>query len=77
MHVGKTVKSVWMQLKRIAAYLAAGSPEGNEFYINGPETLPAPLSPEEEAQVIAQLSQDRGMCKVLIEHNLRDRKSVV
>lgn len=71
MHVGKTVKSVWMQLKRIAAYLAAGSPEGNEFYINGPETLPAPLSPEEEAQVIAQLSQDRGMCKVLIEHNLR------
>jgi len=71
MHVGKTVKSVWMQLKRIAAYLAAGSPEGNEFYINGPETLPAPLSPEEEAQVIAQLTQDRGMCKVLIEHNLR------
>ena len=60
-----------MQLKRIAAYLASESPEGNDFYINGPETLPAPLSQEEEAQVIAQLVEDRSMCKVLIEHNLR------
>lgn len=71
MHIGKTVKSVWLQLKRIAAYLAAERPEGNDFYINGPETLPAPLSPEEEAQVIAQMMEDRSMCKVLIEHNLR------
>ena len=71
MHIGKTVKSVWMQLKRIAAYLAAERPEGNEFYINGPETLPATLSPVEEAQVIAQRMEDRSMCKVLIEHNLR------
>ena len=71
MQIGKKAKSVWLQLKRIAAYLAAKRPEGNDFYINGPEALPAPLSPEEEAQVIAQMMEDRSMCKVLIEHNLR------
>ena len=71
MEVGKTAKNVWMQLKKLAAWLAAGSPEGNEFYINGPETLPPPLSTEEEAQVIARLTEDRSVGRILIEHNLR------
>lgn len=43
------------------------------FYINGAETLPLPLSPEEEAEALAEL--DGAHAEVirarLIEHNLR------
>lgn len=41
------------------------------FYINGPETLPPPLSPEREAEAIAAMKEDPGKRKLLIEHNLR------
>lgn len=40
-------------------------------YINGPETLPPPLAPDEEADIISRLESDRTLCSVLIEHNLR------
>ena len=41
------------------------------FYINGPETLPPPLSREEENEAILRLESDDGARQVLIEHNLR------
>lgn len=41
------------------------------FYINGPDTLPAPLTQEEEADVIEHLNDDPAMRSVLVEHNLR------
>lgn len=41
------------------------------LYINGPDTLPRPLSPEEEADVIARLEREDAMRSVLVEHNLR------
>ncbi|MEG1932140.1 MAG: sigma factor, partial [Pygmaiobacter sp.] len=42
------------------------------YYINGPETLPAPLCAEEEALVFAGLAAGRADCReVLITHNLR------
>lgn len=44
---------------------------GGIFYINGPETLPPPLSSEEEAKVIASLESDVNAKTVLVEHNLR------
>lgn len=41
-------------------------------YLNGGETLPAPLSPEEEKELVAKLSEgDRSAREKLIEHNLR------
>ena len=40
------------------------------FYINGPDVLPHPLPPEEEAAYIARLSDEDARAK-LIEHNLR------
>ena len=43
----------------------------NVFYINGSETLPAPLSREEEAEVLMRLSYDDSAKMTLIEHNLR------
>jgi len=41
------------------------------FYINGPETLPAPLSREDEAEIIGRLETDENAKLTLIEHNLR------
>ena len=44
---------------------------GEDYYVNGPETLPPPLSAEEEALAINDMMEDRSKGKVLIEHNLR------
>lgn len=41
------------------------------FYINGPQTLPPPLSSEEEAEFIERIEIDENAKKKLIEHNLR------
>ncbi|MGI6167902.1 MAG: RNA polymerase sporulation sigma factor SigE [Eubacteriales bacterium] len=41
------------------------------FYISGPETLPAPLSREAEAEIIGRLETDENAKLTLIEHNLR------
>ena len=41
------------------------------YYINGPDMLPPPLTPEEEAKAIAELEKDPSKNELLIEHNLR------
>ena len=41
------------------------------FYINGPDTLPQPLSAEEERDAIERLPGDATARDLLIEHNLR------
>ncbi len=41
------------------------------YYINGSEVLPAPLTREEEAEVIRRLPTDENARQILIEHNLR------
>ncbi len=42
------------------------------FYINGPETLPAPLTKEEEETIMLQLKEgDETNRELLITHNLR------
>ncbi len=41
------------------------------YYINGPDTLPAPLSREEETEALDRLSTDPDMKGMLVEHNLR------
>lgn len=56
-------------LKQWALRLIAPS---RVHYINGPETLPPPLTPEEEARVFAGLEEGRPSCRdLLITHNLR------
>ena len=40
------------------------------FYINGPDTLPSPLSPEDEALCIERIDDD-DVRSHLVEHNLR------
>lgn len=41
------------------------------YYIGGSETLPAPLTPQEEAELLARLGTDESVKTALIEHNLR------
>ena len=44
---------------------------GGIYYINGPETLPPPLSKDEENEIIARLEGNEEARQKLIEHNLR------
>lgn len=41
------------------------------FYINGPQTLPPPLSSEEESELLERIAFDNEAKKTLIERNLR------
>ena len=54
----------------VARILARGAEKG-VYYVNGPETLPPPLSKEEEAECIEALGVDPAARDMLIEHNLR------
>jgi RNA polymerase sporulation-specific sigma factor len=64
---------LWMRIKliwgRILQFLA---PEKEIFYINGPETLPPPISKDEEVRVFKLLEEgDPKAREILITHNLR------
>ena len=41
------------------------------FYVNGSETLPPPLSADEEVDIISRLDNDPSLKTILIERNLR------
>ena len=41
------------------------------FYIGGSDTLPPPLSQEEEKEIISKLNDSEEAKTILIEHNLR------
>ncbi len=41
------------------------------FYINGAQTLPKPLSPDEEEKIISMLDTNSSLRTLLVEHNLR------
>ena len=69
-HIKGKFTSVWQRLKFIAARLARGECDG-DFYINGPDALPPPLTAEEESRAIALLDKESSARKLLIEHNLR------
>lgn len=45
--------------------------DGEVLYINGPETLPPPLSMEEETNAIEELPYSEEARALLVEHNLR------
>ncbi|MBO5374228.1 MAG: sigma-70 family RNA polymerase sigma factor, partial [Clostridia bacterium] len=58
-------------LQKIKSLLFRLFPKKEIFYINGPETLPPPLDPEIEAEIIAEMETDPQKSSILIEHNLR------
>ena len=61
-------KNIDLLISRIKEALGIGD---ELFYINGPQTLPPPLSNEEEAEFIERIEIDQNAKKMLIEHNLR------
>lgn len=48
-----------------------GLKQDGSFYINGPQTLPPPLSAEEELRFISVIETDPKARQVLVERNLR------
>ena len=48
-----------------------GKRQEGVFYINGAETLPVPLEPEEECEILERLEYDSTLRSVLVERNLR------
>ncbi len=64
-----TLKQWWLRQCTMWSTLCR---RGELHYINGPETLPPPLTREQEAQVFAGLEEGRASCRdILITHNLR------
>ena len=59
-----------MLLEKIKTIFIKLTNENNVLYIGGSETLPPPLSKEEEFKVITNIENDDNK-KILIEHNLR------
>jgi len=45
--------------------------ENEIYYINGPEVLPAPLTHEEEIDILSKADDDPTVRSLLVEHNLR------
>lgn len=57
---------------RIRMLLFRFHPKEGIFYINGPETLPAPLTPAQEAEVMRKIALgEKNAREPLITHNLR------
>lgn len=59
------IKLLWLRL-----LVKLGIRKGT-YYIGGAETLPPPLTAEEEAEIIAKLDDDGGYRHILVERNLR------
>ena len=63
------MKNLFLRLKRLISEIFYKPSEF--YYINGPETLPPPLSKEEEAEILESGEITREGRNKLIEHNLR------
>ncbi|MCQ2455748.1 MAG: RNA polymerase sporulation sigma factor SigK [Clostridia bacterium] len=61
------MKNIFILIRK---YFGKRRPRG-VYYINGPESLPPPLDPEDEARAIEEMAHDRSNCDKLIKHNLR------
>lgn len=59
----KIIRVMLQQLRRLLG--------GEVYYVNGSDTLPPPLTRQEEAEVFVRLSSDPEARKTLIVHNLR------
>ena len=56
--------------KKISVFLLKKAKFNELYYINGSDSLPPPLSPEEEDELISRIDTHEARC-VLVEHNLR------
>ena len=63
---GETMKIIRLMIQQLRRLLS-----GEVYYVNGSDTLPPPLTRQEEAEVFVRLSSDPEARKTLIVHNLR------
>lgn len=64
--------NLWTKITAAVKRMLFGEKNKNIFYINGPETLPAPLSKTQEEEVFLMLETDEENARrILITHNLR------
>lgn len=64
--------NVWDKIIAFIKKIISSKAAKNIFYINGPETLPAPLSKTQEEEVFLMLETDEDNARrILITHNLR------
>lgn len=62
----RTKRGIFNKLKKIKA------PQCSEvYYINGADTLPAPLTQEEENEILCKIDSQPSLRSVLVERNLR------
>ncbi len=65
--------TVWIR-KSVSSLLCRVGLFGGIYYVNGPDVLPAPLSRDEESELLARYSRTPGdgeVTALLVEHNLR------
>jgi RNA polymerase sporulation-specific sigma factor len=65
------VKKQSLKIKIFIARVRSRGAENGVYYVNGPDTLPPPLTKEKEAKCIENLPFDDEARDLLIEHNLR------
>lgn len=71
MIIKKGILDLICEFKTLVSRIMRAVWSSEDYYINGPETLPPPLDSEAEAVAIAEMEQDRSKGAILIEHNLR------
>lgn len=71
MKIREKVSVALIKIKEILTRLSNFIRNGEVYYINGADTLPPPLSPEEEASILERISVEHELSNVLVEHNLR------
>ena len=71
MSIVKGVIAIWKKVVSFIKRLFIPREWGKIYYINGTTVLPAPLTQEEESELLRRIREDESLKKVLVERNLR------
>ena len=70
-YIGDFFKKTSLKIKLLIAKILSRGANKGVYYVNGPDTLPPPLSREDEAKYLEELLYNDKARDILIEHNLR------
>lgn len=71
MRIFYAIKAIWKRIVSFVRRLFVPKEWGKIYYINGTTVLPAPLTQEEESELLRRIREDESLKKVLVERNLR------